>query len=214
MKKILLLTIFLLLSICFINKIQAEESKKIIEAIPAKFTKGKFWVYENRGSRLNHYVPASWAGDYGDIKFDDAWKENVYSESTCIKINYSAKCKQKKAWAGIFWNRDMSSSGMIKYPGFDLKEAQKMIFYIRGEKGGEIITEIGLRSTQDSESINIRPRPLSTEWQKYEIELGGKNISDIDIGFYWLAAKEKNPDGCTFFIDDIVYEQNNKFSIH
>ena len=36
-----------------------------------------FYIFTERGSRLNHYIPSGWMGDYGDLKFNQGWKEKV-----------------------------------------------------------------------------------------------------------------------------------------
>src|SRR4051812_15514527 len=40
-------------------------------------TDAVFYVFENRGSRLNHYVPSGWMGDYGDLKMNQGWSKNA-----------------------------------------------------------------------------------------------------------------------------------------
>ncbi len=57
-----------------------------------------------------------------------------------------------------------------------MKEAQKMVFYIRGEQGGEIISDLGFGHTSKSNRISIGPLSLSKEWQKHEIALEGKKF--------------------------------------
>jgi hypothetical protein len=36
-------------------------------------TEDVFYIYKDRGSRLNHYIPSGWMGDYGDIKMNQGW---------------------------------------------------------------------------------------------------------------------------------------------
>jgi hypothetical protein len=50
------------------------------------------------------------------------------------------------------------------------------------------------------------PVVLTKDWQQYEIDLSGKDISYISGGFCWSTNLDVNPDGCTFYLDDIRYE--------
>jgi len=70
------------------------------EAVSAK---SNFYVYADKGARVNHFAPSGWMGDYGDIKIDDGFAENPADGRTCIKVSYSAKGTQGANWAGVYW---------------------------------------------------------------------------------------------------------------
>jgi len=46
---------------------------------------------------------------------------------------------------------------------------------------------------------------LDTSWTQYFIDLTGANLNGLKGGFCWVAARVQNPDGCTFYLDDIKY---------
>ncbi|RKY34931.1 MAG: hypothetical protein DRP78_05960, partial [Candidatus Omnitrophota bacterium] len=73
-------------------------------------------------------------GDYGDIKYSEACKDNPYSGKTCIKITYTAEAKQGANWSGIYWQWPPNNWGE-KRGGYDLTGAAKLSFWARGEKG-------------------------------------------------------------------------------
>ncbi|MEO0293769.1 MAG: hypothetical protein ABIN61_06070 [candidate division WOR-3 bacterium] len=56
---------------------------------------------------------------------------------------------------------------------------------------------------------------LSPKWSKYEIDLTGKNLSDICAGFFFVFNQEldPNPDGCTFYLDEISFNLPREDSI-
>ncbi len=168
-----------------------------------------FPVYSDRRSPDNHYIPSGWMGDYGDIKMDEASFENPHSGTTCIKFTYTAQASQGARWAGVYWQNPANNWGDRK-GGFDLTGATKLTFWVRGEKGDERIEEfkIGGISGQysDSDVAGIGPVMLTKEWKQYEIDLTGKDLSYISGGFCWATNMDVNPEGCTFYLDDIRYE--------
>lgn len=169
----------------------------------------EFAVYIDRASRENHYCPSGWMGDYGDIKLNESWTENPASGKSCIKITYTAEGKQGASWAGIYWQWPPNNWGSRK-GGFDLKGAKKLTFLAHGEKGGEEILEFKIGGItgeySDSDSAGIGPVKLTKEWKQYTIDLRGLDLSYISGGFCWVTNFMANPDGCTFYLDDIKYE--------
>ncbi len=168
-----------------------------------------FPVYTDGRSPDNHYIPAGYMGDYGDVKIDQACFENPHSGTTCIKIVYSNKASSGARWVGVYWQNPANNWG-DKKGGYDLTGATKLTFFVRGEKGGERIEEfkIGGITGQypDSDIAGIGPVLLKAEWTKYEIDLRGKDLSYISWGFCWATNLDVNPDGATFYLDDIRYE--------
>ena len=177
---------------------------------PAKFVDGLFGVYKDRGNRQNHFIPAGWMGDYGDIKMNENEKQNPHSGKTCIKFTYTAKAKQGANWAGVVWQNPANNWGEKK-GGFDISGATKLTFWARGEEGNERIMEFkigGISGTYaDSDSMGIGPIDLTNEWQQYTIDLTESDLSYINGGFCWVTSADANPEGCIFYLDDMQYEQ-------
>jgi hypothetical protein len=169
----------------------------------------KFYVYADQGYFKNHYIPSGWMGDYGDMKFSDSWKFDPQSRRTCIRIIYNAQKKQGAGWAGIYWQDPANNWGSLK-GGFDLTGAQKLTFWTRGDKGGEVISEFKAGGIQgeysDSTSVSIGPVTLTKEWKQYTIDLKNEDLSLIIGGFCFVLSSMENPDGATFYLDEIVYE--------
>ncbi|MDD5347205.1 MAG: hypothetical protein PHT59_01180 [Candidatus Omnitrophica bacterium] len=168
-----------------------------------------FYVYADRSSMNNHFIPSGWMGDYGDVKIDQASKEDPYLGDTCLRIIYSGKATQGARWAGMYWQNPPNNWGNVD-KGFDLSKAQKLTFWARGAKGGERIEEFkvgGLMGEfSDSDTAGVGPVILTTEWQQYTIDLKGKDMSYIIGGFCWSMNIDVNPDGATFYLDEIKYE--------
>ena len=168
-----------------------------------------FKVYTDAKAPDNHYIPSGWMGDYGDIKYDDKYLQKPHSGTTSIQIVYNGKGAQGARWAGIFWQNPPNNWG-TRPGGYDLTGAKKLTFWARGDKGGERIEEFKIGGITgeyaDSDVAGIGPVVLTTEWQQYTIDLEGKDLSSISGGFCWATNVDVNPEGCTFYLDDIKYE--------
>lgn len=185
------------------------EADPTIKAAKKEAQKTPFYVFADRRSLGNHFIPSGWMGDYGDLKLDTGWKENPYMGDTCIKIIYSGKNSQGARWAGIYWQNPANNWGSIE-GGFDLSQAVKVTFWARGENGGERIEEFKIGGIMgefsDSDISSIGPVILTKDWQQYTIDLKGKDLSYISGGFCWATNVDVNPEGATFYLDEIKYE--------
>ncbi len=168
-----------------------------------------FPIYTDGSSPDNHFVPSGWMGDFGDIKFNDKHMVNPHSGTTSLQIVYTNKATQGARWAGIYWQNPPNNWG-TRPGGYDLTGARKLTFWARGEKGGERIEEFKIGGITgeyaDSDVAGIGPVVLTTEWQQFTIDLEGKDLSSISGGFCWATNLDVNPDGATFYLDDMRFE--------
>lgn len=178
-------------------------------ALTAESSFKPFSVYTDENAPDNHYFPSGWMGDYSDITLDGVHMENPHSGTTSIKIAYSNKASQGARWAGIYWQNPADNWGN-RPGGYDLTGATKLVFWVRGEKGGERIEEFKVGGItgeySDSDVAGIGPVALTADWQRFVIELDGLDLSSIIGGFAWAANLDSNPDGVTFYLDDIRFE--------
>lgn len=169
-----------------------------------------FYVYTNKGSRLNHFVPSGFMPNGKCIEFNDGWADSCYSEKTCLRISFDAQCaRDNEKWAGIYWLNPANNWGKTK-GGFNLQGATHLTFWARGEKGGEQIKEFLIGGVSgdypDTDSVIIGPVILTKEWRQYTIDLRGNDLSYISGGFAWTTSEDVNPDGAIFYLDEIRYE--------
>jgi hypothetical protein len=167
-----------------------------------------FYVYSNYLASGNHFYPTGWMGDYTDITMDEECSENPHSGPTCIKVIYSAE--GQKRWAGVYWQNPPNNWGMAD-GGFNLSRARRLVFWARGEKGGEIVQfKMGgiAGYYPDSAVATAGLLTLENEWRRYEINLSGKDLSYISGGFCFVVKSEAgyNTEGCIFYLDEIFYE--------
>ncbi|MFA5038052.1 MAG: hypothetical protein WC732_00045 [Candidatus Omnitrophota bacterium] len=168
-----------------------------------------FYVYADKGSIQNHFIPSGWMGDYSDLKIDQGVAENPYFGKTCVKVTYGNKASNGARWAGMYWQQPANNWGGVD-AGFDLSKAKQVTFWARGEKGGERIEEFKIGGIMgefsDSDTAGIGPVVLEKEWKQYTIDLQGKDLSYVIGGFAWASNLDVNPDGCVFYLDEIKYE--------
>ncbi len=169
-----------------------------------------FYVYDDKGSPKNHFIPSGWMGDYGDLKISDADATNPKSGKTAIKWTYSGEAKQGANWAGAFWQNPANNWGE-KMGGYDLSAYKRLTFWARGAKGNERIAEFKIGGISgehgDSDAASIGPIELTKDWKQYTIDLADKNLAHIIGGFCWSASRDDNPDGFVIFLDDIRFEK-------
>jgi exo-beta-1,3-glucanase (GH17 family) len=185
-------------------------------------TSGKpvFFIYADAGATSNHFTPSGYMGDIGDIGIDDAYTAVAHSGTTSIRVTYTAKgsspndcpyappCK----WAGVYWQEPPNNWGTdaaLANRGYDLTGYRSLLFWARADKPTSIEFQVGGIDNQYGDSLNpaqaITAR-LGPQWQEYRIDLGGADLSHIIGGFAWVTNWDANPNGCTFYLDDIRFE--------
>ncbi|MDP3297127.1 MAG: hypothetical protein Q8N09_05975 [Thermodesulfovibrionia bacterium] len=160
------------------------------------------------------FYPSGWMGDgeYGTryIQLNTAFKECNRTGDTdglCIKISYQPN---KKGWAGIYWQYPDSNWGDQR--GRRIMGDRRIIFWAKGERGGEVVEfkaggiNAPNKPYRDSFEVFRGRIVLTGEWRRYEISLSGQDLSNVIGAFAWVASRDTNPGGVTFYLDDIRYE--------
>lgn len=168
-----------------------------------------FYVYKDHPSKVNHYIPSGYMGDFSDIKID---LRHPHDKGTCIRITYdAAKRSQGAGWAGVYWQHTVNNWGNRR-GGYDLKGRKALKFRARGHKGGEYLDFFfggitGQEYEGDSHNARLDGVDLTTEWKEYVIEIEkDADLSHIIGGFGWAASGDYNPEGIMFYVDEIRYE--------
>lgn len=200
----LLFVSVLILAHGFLHAGDAEESLSLKGKKSGSFP---FYVYTDKGSKLNHFVASGWMGDFGDLKINDSWNKDPLSGKTCIQIKYTGVRTQNAGWTGIYWQNPANNWGTSK-GGFDLSGSKKLYFYARGEKGGEIVEfKIGgITGDYSDSTVNSTGKlELKKTWTLYTLDLEDADLSYVSGGFCFVLSSEDNPDGCAFYLDDVYY---------
>ncbi|MGD2087155.1 MAG: hypothetical protein PVH61_13310 [Candidatus Aminicenantes bacterium] len=162
---------------------------------------------------LAKFYPSGWMGD-GEkgtqyVQFLDGWKQGFYSAPVCVKVTYSPG---PKGWAGIYWQNKPDNWGDKSDKNFKKYGYTQITFRVKGEKGGEIVEfkaggiDAPGKKFKDSFEASTGRINLEKEWKQYTIDLEDEDLSCVIGGFCWVASKSANPDGVTFYIDDVYYE--------
>jgi hypothetical protein len=159
-------------------------------------------LYVDRG-----FFP-SFMGDVRDLTVLQHDKTIPHPGSNCINITYSAKKSGGEGWGGIYWQYPDQNWG--DYPGRNLNWARILTFWARGKYGGEKAEfKIGGINGKYTDSINppvsTGVKILTTSWKQFEIDISEYNKSSVIGGFCWVTNSSQNPNGCTIYLDDLIY---------
>lgn len=225
LKKVAACVVTLVAAVSFMNAAPPAKGKRLSDTQPV------FYIFTERGSNLNHFVPSGWMGDFGDLKMNQGWTKGVAKpkmsadkkkakamepanakDETCIQIRYTAERKQGNGWGGIYWQHPANNWG-DKRGGFDLSGYSQMTFWAKGDVGGEVIDKFqlggipGQTEEGDSDEAQIGPVTLTKDWKLYSVDLTGLDLSHIIGGFVFAANADSNPQGFTIYIDEIRLEK-------
>ena len=164
-----------------------------------------FYIYSDQP---DHFVPSGFMGDSSDITIVGTYKQNPAKGQHCMKIKYSAKAAQGNKWAGVYWQDPANNWGTVKGAGYNLTGAKKVKFMAKGDKGGETLEfKAGGISGEFPDSFRAEAPivTLTADWKEYEIDLAGQDLNTVIGGFLFAVAKDKNPDGATFYLDEVEF---------
>lgn len=110
---------------------------------------------------------------------------------------------------------------VTNFSGYNLTGSTGLTFWARGQKGGEKIEFfVGGVGRDATTGIATNPYPdsmprypavgttstLTTSWEQFTINLTTNNLTNIMGGFGWYASGAEDPNGATFYLDDIQYD--------
>ncbi len=170
-----------------------------------------FYVYTEWLEETNHFIPSGWMGDIDCIDMYGCDRDNPHSGEMALRVSFATT--GTLGWAGVYW-QDPENNWGKQEGGYDLTGASRLTFWVRGARGGEAVEFLvgGLGEPTDPFRDTIQPARssglivLSDEWEQYEIDLTGADLSRVIGGFAWVASRSNNSEPITFYLDDIVYE--------
>lgn len=168
-----------------------------------------FYVYKDHEYEGNRYSPTGTMGDGDGITIDTNHQENCHEGTSCVRVQYKASDPLAERWAGVFWQNPEDNWGAVE-GGYNLTDAARLTFWVRGELGDERIEEFKVGGIQgqyaDSDTAGIGPLRLTREWKQYSIALTGRDLTYISGGFCWSATIDQNLEGIVFYLDDIRFD--------
>ena len=144
------------------------------------------------------FYPSGWMGDGEET---DPKKKTLSLTRTSHKsgnqsvivTEISYKPGGDVGWAGIYWQYPDKNWG--EQTGRNLTGISRISFHAKGGTGGELVKFVsgGIRSSQQSDRHKVeRTVELAKEWARYEIDLTGKDLSNVIGAFAWVAAMSDN----------------------
>ena len=174
---------------------QGPKPKKALPPAPTPFP-----VYRDGAHGV--WYASGYMGNNGALRLDEKCDEKPHSGETCLKVEYSANDN----WAGVFWQSPANDWG-DKAGGANLSKSSMLVFWARGEKGGEKVSFFmgGLKDKAFSDTANrkLENVTLKKEWTRYRIPLDGEDLSYIKTGFGFNFGGQGRP--FAFYLDDIEY---------
>ena len=184
-----------------------------------------FPVYQDVSSAGNHFhAYAKIPDENAPVRVNGSWTENPHSGATAIRGEFAASAP----FGGFYFQNGILTStvpvpnfGDVPNAGVNLSGATSLTFWARGEIGGERIeffvagvgreANTGVPTNPFPDSSPRRPTvgtlfTLSSEWQRFRIDVSGMDLSYVLGGFGWVASRAANPSGAVFFVDDIEFE--------
>lgn len=189
-----------------------------------------FDVYTDQDAAGNHFVPSGFMTDArykpeDQLKYIGDWRQMPRSGSTCIKVATTFSTG-RAPWGGLYFQYPANNWGDISDAGYNLTGADSLIFWAKGEKGGEKIDFFTLGIGWDAQrcsrvalfpdascrvpSLGAPPRTLTSNWQRNAISLRSIDLSYVigGLGFAVDPANNSRQD-IVFYLDDIQFVFNN-----
>ncbi len=155
------------------------------------------------GESVSSYIPSGWIGDAKAITLDPDCATTPHRGSVCTKAAFTATA----GWGGVVWQHPANAWG-DQAGGLDLSGAQRLVFWARGELGGEEVTfGTGMIAADKKYHDTFRQSikvVLTTTWTRYELSAASSDLSRVVTGFYWTLAGQGKP--VTFYLDDVGWE--------
>jgi hypothetical protein len=171
------------------------------------------------------FIPSGWMGD-GAMKVDKPEKSPVqvnplstvdpHTPPYCQQWSYRPKFGQK-GWAAVAWQFPENNWGDKPAKDWSKRGFSKVTVWARGIKdrhgnlpkvqfkagGGSDPT----KKYQASFEVENDFMTLTEDWKQYSLDLRGQNLSQVIAAFVLVVrAQDVDPDGATFFLDDIAYQ--------
>lgn len=175
-----------------------------VKAPPGLTARLPLVVFGDGGGEKPPYVPTGWMGNTRAIFVDENNPTRPHTGKACLRCEYRANAD----WGGVVWQHPAGDWG-DRPGGWKLEGARRLVFWARGEKGGEVVSfQYGLlgrdKKFADTANGKLDTVKLTPEWKEYVLDVSGKDLSRIKTAFAWVVAGQGAP--VTFYLDDIRYE--------
>lgn len=88
----------------------------------------------------------------------------------------------------------------------NVNHVERVTFWAKGDKGEVIEFGIGGADVAPMPGRSTGEITLQSIWAFHEVNLEGLDLTSAQVLFYWFAADPQNPQGATFYLDDVQFE--------
>lgn len=181
---------------------EMESSAEATAESPAGANKNLPYVLYEEATVAGEFVPSGWMGDTTAIKLVTDDTNSPRAGNQCIRCEFDAK-----GWGGVVWQSPENDWG-DKPGGVNLQGAKELMFWARGERGGETVKFgfglIGKDKPYFDTAKKEQEFQLTADWKPYSISLEGLDLTRIKTGFSWVVADPSQP--VKFYLDSIRYK--------
>ncbi len=188
-------------------------------------------VYTDAASAGNHFVhPAMMLGGVTpeELPINDAWTDQPHRGGMCIMYGFLGRGTD---WGGFYRMNGMLRGddvsplpnwGTEPNAGLNLTGATELVFWVRGDRGGEKIEFFAFGVGRDpvtglplpgasypgsSPKRSIGYITLTTAWQEVTIPLDGADLGYVLGGWGWVTNAQHNDNqDVVFYVDDVRYK--------
>lgn len=174
-----------------------------------------FYVYRNRDSGANHYVPSWVTNGDGTLTVEtDALRA---AGDTTVRVAWDGGAgSDGYPWNGVgfeepsgYFSAGASGDGYALFGGSPAPEGARLMFDAKldAEDAGDSV-EFGFGGAGDSTANAGWWVALDTDWTTYSLDLSGLDLSSLHLGFLATVndTHDVGADGVTFYLDNIRFE--------
>ena len=188
----------------------------LISILSPAIAEERVYVYKDANDKGNNGVwgnvmPAR-AAETNSVGFKTFFSPGYGGKGTAVQVAFDLT--QPPNWVGLVVPVHRDYWGESDASGLDLSKAKKLVFYAKGEKGGEQI-QVKAAIASDKQYGDSALLPLTSDWLKlekdwkrYEISIkDASQLTRVITPFALIANKSYNPsEHITFYVDEIYYE--------
>ena len=154
------------------------------------------------------YYPGGKVGDVDDIRVVPAGERGDLTGPTSVQIDYRPQRSSGLGWAGIYFLYPDGNWGQRS--GRNLSGATKLTFWACADHLTRAEFFVGgIRDTHQPHSDSLQKTStgivaVTPTWQRYEIDLTGKDLSSVIAGFGVATSRDEDQNPRSLFLEDIA----------